>query len=383
MKKQSEFEQLRNSLTAVDLEIIDLISKRQNIVGEIGRFKRSEGRALRDFEREKVVIESAVERARELGLETRLVEDVVRTLIQYSLASQEKGLISGSERGSGKTALIIGGAGRMGQWFAGLLAAQRFAVELADISLNPCPGRFSNWQDAGVDYDIIVVATPIAETNRVLTELANLQPAGLIFDIASLKTPLRAGIHALAKAGCKVASLHPMFGPDTELLSRHHLVFVDTGCPQANDEAKELFSGTLVEQLDLTLEDHDRLIAYVLGLSHAMNITFAAALQRSGESASALIKMSSTTFDAQLLVSAAVSRDNPELYYEIQRLNEFGSEALNAMCESADHVRDLVGAGDERGFVDLMEKGHEYFALRRRPNEQDHSEGRRRRQIGD
>jgi chorismate mutase/prephenate dehydrogenase len=270
----------------------------------------------------------------------------------------------------------------MGQWFAAMLAAQRFALDLADTSLELRAGQFPDWHDTGVDYDIIVVAAPIAATDQILADLAKLRPSGLIFDIASLKTPLRRGIQALANAGCKVASLHPMFGPDTELLSRHHLIFVDAGCPEATEEARALFSGTLVEQLNLALDDHDRLIAYVLGLSHALNVTFVAALQRSGESASELIKMSSTTFDAQLLVSAAVSRDNPYLYCQIRCLNEFGSEALDAMCESAEHVRELIAAGDEKGFVDLLEKGHEYFALRRRPDDQVRNHGTRRR-IGD
>ena len=64
--------------------------------------------------------------------------------------------------------------------------------------------------------------------------------------------------------------LHPMYGPDTELLSGRHLIFVDAGCPEATAEAKALFSATMVEELDMSLEDHDRLIAYVLGLSHAL-----------------------------------------------------------------------------------------------------------------
>jgi len=61
------------------------------------------------------------------------------------------------------------------------------------------------------------------------------------------------------------------------------------------------------------LEDHDRLIAYVLGLSHALNIAFFTALAESGEAAPKLAKMSSTTFDSQLLVSEAVAQDNPHL----------------------------------------------------------------------
>ncbi len=66
---------------------------------------------------------------------------------------------------------------------------------------------------------MIVLATPLGATTPLLEILARRAPRGLIFDLGSLKTPLRAGLDALAKAGCRVTSLHPMFGPDTELLS--------------------------------------------------------------------------------------------------------------------------------------------------------------------
>ncbi len=80
----------------------------------------------------------------------------------------------------------------------------------------------------------------------------------------------------------------------------------------------------MVDQIDMGLDDHDRLIAYVLGLSHALNIAFFTALAESGEAAPKLAQMSSTTFDAQLLVSKAVAQDNPRMYFEIQNLNKFG-----------------------------------------------------------
>jgi chorismate mutase/prephenate dehydrogenase len=156
-----------------------------------------------------------------------------------------------------------------------------------------------------------------------------------------------------------------MYGPDTELLSGRHLIFVDAGCPEATAEAKELFAATMVEELDMGLDDHDRLIAYVLGLSHALNIAFFTALAESGEAAPKLAKLSSTTFDAQLLVSSAVARDNPKMYFEIQHLNDFGLSPLDALCESAVRIRELVKSGDEAGFVDLMQRGRDYLATRR------------------
>ena len=83
-----------------------------------------------------------------------------------------------------------------------------------------------------------------------------------------------------------------------------------------------------------------------------------------GEAAPKLARMSSTTFDAQLLVSAAVAQDNPHLYFEIQNLNRFGLRPLDALCEASNRIREVVAGGDEDGFVELMEKGRQYMALR-------------------
>jgi chorismate mutase/prephenate dehydrogenase len=201
-------------------------------------------------------------------------------------------------------------------------------------------------------------------SGRIVGELAGRRPAGLVFDIGSLKTPLLDGLHELRDAGCKVTSVHPMFGPDTRLLSGRHLIFCNVGNAEATAAAKELFGATMAERIDMSLEDHDRLIAYVLGLSHALNIAFFTALAESGEAAPKLARMSSTTFDSQLLVSSAVARDNPHLYFEIQHLNRFGLGPLDALLDAAARVRQLVAAGDEEGFVNLMERGREYLAQR-------------------
>lgn len=48
--------QLRNTLSDVDAEIVRHIAARQRIVQQIGALKRTEGRPLRDFAREKEVL---------------------------------------------------------------------------------------------------------------------------------------------------------------------------------------------------------------------------------------------------------------------------------------------------------------------------------------
>lgn len=355
---------LRNKLSTVDRQLVDLIAERQNIVSEIGRDKQSTGKGTRDYAREKDVLDKGRAQAEDLGIDPGLVEDVLRKLIRSSLASQERDRVIAEGKGDGQRVLVIGGSGKMGGWFVEFFTSQGYATTIADPDVEDGPGLFNDWTDAGVDYEVIVVATPLAVSGRILAQLAVLKPRGLIFDIGSLKTPLSDGLQELKRAGCRVTSLHPMYGPDTRLLSGHHLIFCDVGLTEATDAAKDLFASTMVEQLDMGLDDHDRLIAYVLGLSHALNIAFFTALAESGEAALRLATMSSTTFDSQLLVSAAVAQDNPHMYFEIQNLNKFGLGPLDALCEASTRIRELVAGGDEAGFVELMDKGREYMALR-------------------
>jgi chorismate mutase/prephenate dehydrogenase len=118
--------------------------------------------------------------------------------------------------------------------------------------------------------------------------------------------------------------------------------------------------------VDMDLESHDRLIAYVLGLSHALNIAFFTALAESGEAAPRLATLSSTTFDAQLQVASKVAAESPDLYFEIQFLNDYGTESLSALLYAVERLRSVVRAGDLEGFRGIMERGRSYLTSRPR-----------------
>ncbi len=357
---------LRERLDEIDGKLLALIAERQRFGGEIARVKRQTGYPTRDYQRERDVIMGARAKAAELGLSPALAENLLRLLIRSSLTTQEQASVAARGVGSGRRALVIGGGGKMGRWFVEFLASQGFRVEVADPAGAP-PGATAvdDWHRTDLQQDFIVLATPLGVTDAILRDLALRRPRGVVFDVGSLKSPLRAGLLALRSHGCKVTSIHPMFGPDTELLSGRHVVFVDLGSAEALERVRELFVPTMVEQVVMSLDEHDRLIAYVLGLSHALNIAFFTALAGSGEAAPRLARMSSTTFDAQLDVAARVAQESPELYYEIQSLNDYGAESLEALSQAVERLRTAVLSQDHDAFVALMNRGREYLEDRR------------------
>ena len=353
---------LRDQLAQVDRSLLELVARRQAIVTEVGRLKAADGLSTRDYAQEKDVIDRARHTAAALNLSGDLAEALLLLLIDASLTVQERDRVRAGAGGGGRRVLIIGGAGRMGQWLARFLGSQGFGVEIADPT-GPV-GDFqhtADWHTSALDHDLIAVATPLSTSRIILEELAERKPRGLVFDIGSLKTPLRPGLLALVKAGVAVTSIHPMFGPDTELLSGRHVIFVDVGVPDATRRARDLFASTMAVQVEMDLDSHDRVVAYILGLSHAVNIAFFTALAESGEAAPRLAKLSSTTFDAQLEVARRVAGDSPHLYFEIQSLNDYGEESLSALLRAVEHLHRVVLARDEPAFAAMMQRGESYL----------------------
>ena len=359
---------LRTELGQIDREILALVSRRQAVAQRIGQVKRDAGIPTRDYGQEREVITRARAAAVDHGLTPQLGEELILALIRGSLTVQEKDTVAATGEGSGRRVLVIGGAGHMGRWFVRYLGAQGFTVEVADPHGDSPPGivHHRDWRTLTLDHELIVVATPMPATAAILDEMAARPPSGIVFDVGSLKSPLRKSLHALRAAGARVTSVHPMFGPDTELLSGRHVIFVDVGSAEATAAARALFEPTMATLVEMDLESHDRLIAYVLGLSHALNIAFFTALAESGEAAPKLATLSSTTFDAQLGVAAKVAAENPDLYFEIQTLNDYGTESLAALLYAVERLRSVVRANDLEGFRSLMTRGRGYLAQHER-----------------
>lgn len=365
-----ELADLRRRLDEIDDGIIDLIAERQAVVTTIGNHKLKTGMPLRHYEREREVIERGMGRAESRGVSRRVARDILETLIHHSLGNQESNKIAQSDHGQGQRALVIGGLGRMGEWMSRYLDMVGYRVDVADPADKPSPfARVTKWESVVDDYDVVVVAVTLRPSNAILHRLADLRPRGLVFDIGSLKSPMRSGLDALRDAGCRVCSVHPMFGPNEVGLSGRHILFVDVGHRDALSEARALFAHTAADCVDLSLEEHDEVMAWVLGLSHLVNVAFASALAQSGEAVPLLRQISSSTFNAQLKVAAQVVSENPHLYYEIQQGNVKTPDVVAHFRGVLDELFRAVQEKDEATWSRRMTEAHQRLTADRPPGD--------------
>jgi chorismate mutase/prephenate dehydrogenase len=342
---------LRRRLEHIDRELIALAAERVRVARAVGEAKLRDGLPTVDYSQERVVLDRGRTEARARGLPEPVADELLLGLIRASVTAQEADRVHRAGVGTGKQAVLVGGAGRMGVWFDRFLTALGYRTAVLD----PAASGSENERAGGLlrEVDLVLCATSPVLTAGLYDEWRAAPPRGVVIDIASIKTPLIGPIARLAAAGARVASMHPMFGPATVVLRDADVVVCDTGDDDARAEVEALFAPTTARLVRLPIEEHDRVMADLLALAHAAAIGFAAALPATDH------PVRSTTFQALERIAARVVRESPAVYYEIQTANPHAAAALSRLREGLERLADTVEREDAAGFAALMGDGRD------------------------
>jgi chorismate mutase/prephenate dehydrogenase len=349
----------RERIRDLDLRLVALAAERVRLAREIGEIKRRAGHATVDYAQERAVLERAAAAAEAAGLAPAVAEDLLSRLIAAAVTAQEQESLRRAAAGEGKIAVVVGGAGRMGRWLRRFLDAQGYAAAVVD------PAAPEEIDALGRKLlpraDLVLCATPPQRTAACYREWLARPPAGVIADIASIKAPLVGALRDLQRAGARVASLHPMFGPATVVLRDADVVLCDTGDPEATAAIEALFAPTTARLVRLPLEEHDRLMGDLLSLAHAAAIAFSLALPEDDH------PVRSTTFQALAGLAAAAVRESPEVYYEIQADNPHALPAVERLRAAVERLLAAVRERRPEEFAALMAEGRRRTRADRRP----------------
>jgi chorismate mutase / prephenate dehydrogenase len=356
-----DIEKLRKEVREVDREIIKLIGKRLSITKKIGGKKKNKGIPLKDWKVEKEVIKNAVDVASKEGLSVELIKTIVRDIITESKRQQEI-LHYSSYSGDKEDILIIGGLGEMGLWFANFFANQGHNVFINDIKGKSKHFKsFDNFEKAVSRATCILLAIPFEIMPKIIDKIIELQFEGTVFDIASLKDCSKGAIQKALKAGISYTSIHPMFGPNVNTLSDRVICICDCADKEANEKVKTFFKDTSATLVEIPIEEHDKIISYVLALSHVINIIFMKTLMDGEYDYSDLEEIASTTFISQMQTTKEVITENSDLYYAIQKFNPFKKNLYNKLENAMEYVIESVLEGNKKDFIKIMDEGKKWI----------------------
>ena len=333
----AELDEVRDRIRSLDEQLVDLVHERVQAAQRAGELKREEQVGIRDYDVERQVVDRIRQGFADRGLDPDVGERLARTLITEALRAQEADGLDPVKGAQGRV-LIVGGAGNMGAWLAHFVNGLGYEVIVHDKA-GPLEGFAftTDLASTAESCDIVVLSTPPAETRDVLTRLEGLD--ALVMDVASLKSPIEDELRRLA-TDQPVTSVHPLWGPGTRVLSDKNVLVCDCGNQDATERAVELFQRSAANVVRCPLDRHDEAMALTLGLPHALNLAYADVLADSAFDYDDLAQLGGPTFLKQSDVSAEVARENPQLYRQIQALNDASPSIYEAIHRAVDRIDD-------------------------------------------
>jgi len=268
---------LRAVIDGIDREILQLLSRRNGLVGEIAACKRQNGLAIRDFQRERELITDRRDRAAPLGLSPEQIESLFRLILWGSRDRQAALKAEVPPDIEPRTVAVIGGHGNMGKCMAQLFADLGHFVMISDLDTQLTP------EEAAASADVVVLSVPIDSTVEVIRRVGpKVKDDGLIMDVTSVKSaPLKAMLEA---STANVVGAHPLFGPSVHSLQGQRVVL----CPGRGENwlnwVRQTFQSRGLIVMEATPEDHDRIMSVVQVLVHFSAEVMGRTLSRLGVS---------------------------------------------------------------------------------------------------
>jgi chorismate mutase / prephenate dehydrogenase len=345
---------LRAMIDSVDRDLLRLLARRYALVGEIAEYKRDHRLPIRDFQREREILDDRRDRGTPLGLSPQLVESVFRLILWASRDLQAALKAEVPPDIEPRTIAIIGGRGAMGRCMAEMFADLGHAVMIADLD------TALSSEEAAATADVVLISVPIDVTVEVVRKLGPLvRPDALLMDVTSIKgAPVAAMLESTLAS---VVGTHPLFGPSVHSLQGQRVVL----CPGRGDAwldwVRQMFHARGLAMMEATPEEHDRAMSIVQVLVHFSTEVMGRTLARLGVSIERTLAFTSPIYLMELLMTARHFAQSPDLYASIQMSNPATAEVTAAFAQTADQLRQLAVNKDHEAFLRMFHEVHDYF----------------------
>ncbi len=229
--------------------------------------------------------------------------------------------------------ILIYGMGGMGKFFRDFFFSRGYSVAGYDI----LEDRRDIREDEIKNYDVIFLCVPMNTVGDALSVLKKkAKKTALIVDISSIKKDV---LPLLDESGFDYLSIHPMFGPDSEIGLSNIIVVVESG----RDEEKIILgemrkAGAVISYLPR--DKHDEKMAEIQGISHFLLVGMANFL--ADRFSRDELKYASPIFSVLYKLSSRVLSQDWRMYYFIQKnAEELREEFLQKMSELHERLKDV------------------------------------------
>ena len=315
-------EQLRQEIDKLDIQLVELLAKRQEITAAVGVYKKEVGKPIYDPEREAELIAKRRALAESLHLSPDLVEDLLRRIMRESYQSQHNSYLCVNP---GAKIVIIGGRGALGSRFTEMFQRSGYRVEVLE------QGDWPHAEKIIAGAKLVLISVPIDLTLDIIRQLPQLDADCVLADLTSLKEqPIEAMLECHTGP---VLGLHPMFGPDVQNFVKQVVV--------ACHGRREADYRWLLQQIEIwgavlqndEAKSHDKSMQLIQAMRHFTTYVYGRFLSQQNADLNQLLRLSSPIYRLELAMTGRLFAQNSELYADIIYGAEQAEELANSFLQ--------------------------------------------------
>jgi len=257
---------------------------------------------------------------------------------------------------------IIGGSGKMGRWFASLLVKEGHEVVITGRNQSKLLEakrqlgvEIATNVEAAKQAQAIIISVPIDSFEPVVKQICpHTHPEQVIIDITSIKALPVEIMHKHIKTGL-VLGTHPMFGPGARGIANQSFVLTPTNEKETTlaQKVREYLETRGAKVSLMSPDEHDEMMAVILGLSHFIAIVSADTLL-SFDKLKQMRAIGGSTFKLLLTLAEGVISEDPEFYTSLQMYLPNVAEIEKLFQARAKTWADLVENKDSQKFARKM-----------------------------
>jgi len=251
---------------------------------------------------------------------------------------------------------IVGAGGRMGRWFCQFFKERKIEVVGADIDKNSLEKLKRNFQikiakdnkEAVRSAKFILISVPPQNLEELFQEIAPfVQKDQIVLDITSIKEKPVKLMHKYFK-GNLVLGTHPLWGPASK--ENLKIVLTPTNERERNfaEKIKKWFEMNGIKVKILSPKEHDRLMSWVLGLSHFVGLVSGATLAKTN--LKKIKGVSGPTFELVFSLTKKIISQSPDLLSDLQFTLPQINKIENRFQKNIDFWRRIIKTKNEEKF---------------------------------
>jgi prephenate dehydrogenase len=227
---------------------------------------------------------------------------------------------------------IIGGKGKMGNFFKNFFEKKGYFVEVSDVNTS-----LTNTELVKRNK-IILISVPIEIFSKIVKEISSfVKEDHWIIDICSLKKEPVKIMKKFLKRG-EILATHPLFGPYEKDLKGKTIAFYPVRGKKIVKWFKNLMSNEGLKLVKISPKGHDEIMALVQVVNHFWLIILAKTIKDSGFNLKDVVYLSTPSFLIQLHILKRLAKQDPQLYAKIQLENPLGKKFRNLLCKNCKNL---------------------------------------------